>query len=199
MFSGPAATSSTAAIGRRAGSLPFPDRPAGTVNEAMPFDHIVVVMMENHSFDNVFGDLGRTRDDVEALSFATGIATNANPTADGTGRVVSYPLPDTAQTKEVDQSWTASHEQINAGAMDGFLRSESPGAHEPMGYYTPEVLPFAYSLAEQFTIGDHWFCSLPGPTYPNRRFLLAGTAYGCTYTASEVLVEDPPPNGTILR
>lgn len=204
MFSDSAAKSVIAAtspgvLGRRAGSLPFPDRPAGMVNEAMPFDHIVVVMMENHSFDNVFGDLGRTRDDVEALSFnATGIATNANPTADGASHVVSYPLPDTRQTKEVDQSWTASHEQINGGAMDGFLRSVSPGVHEPMGYYTPEVLPFAYSLAEQFTIGDHWFCSLPGPTYPNRRFLLAGTAYGCTYTASSVLVEDPPPDGTIF-
>ena len=45
-----------------------------------------------------------------------------------------------------------------------------------MGYYTPEVLPFAYSLASAFTVGDRWFCSVPGPTYPNRRFLLAGTA-----------------------
>ena len=52
-----------------------------------------------------------------------------------------------------------------------------------MGYYTPAVLPFAYSLASQFTIGDRWFCSMPGPTYPNRRFLLAGTAYGATVTA----------------
>ena len=47
-----------------------------------------------------------------------------------------------------------------------------------MGYYTPEVLPFAYSLARTFTLANRWFCSVPGPTYPNRRFLLAGTAYG---------------------
>ena len=65
---------------RRAGSLPFPDRPAGTVNAEMPFDHIIVVMMENHSFDNLFGDLGRTRTDADALHFdGSGAATNSNP------------------------------------------------------------------------------------------------------------------------
>jgi phospholipase C len=58
--------------------------------------------------------------------------------------------------------------------MDGFVKSVD--ATEPMGYYTPEVLPFAYSLATRFTLTNRWFCSVPGPTYPNRRFLLAGTA-----------------------
>jgi phospholipase C len=107
--------------------------------------------------------------------------------------VTALPLTNTAQTKNVMQSWQATHEQVNGGAMDGFVRS-SRGARESMGYYTPEELPFAYSLASQFTIGDRWFCSVPGPTYPNRRFLMAGTAYGCTVTAFETLL-DPPPSG----
>ena len=184
---------------RRAGSLPFPDRPAGTVNNEMPFDHIIVVMMENHSFDNLLGDLGRTRNDVDALHFdGSGAATNSNPGVGGApASVTAFPFANTAQTKQVTQSWAATHEQVNAGAMDGFVRS-SNGAREPMGYYTPEVLPFAYSLASQFTIGDRWFCSMPGPTYPNRRFLLAGTAYGDTITASETLLDAPPPHGTIF-
>ena len=42
---------------REAGSLPFPDKPVGAVNTDMPFDHIIVVMMENHSFDNLLGAL----------------------------------------------------------------------------------------------------------------------------------------------
>ena len=42
---------------RQPDSLPNPKLPAGTVNEALPFDHIVVVMMENHSFDNLLGAL----------------------------------------------------------------------------------------------------------------------------------------------
>jgi phospholipase C len=166
----------------------------------MPFDHIVVVMMENHSFDNLFGDLGRTRAGVvDALSFnGSGAPTNSNPGGGGTpGTVTAFPLADTAQTKNITQSWRATHAQVNAGVMDGFVRSSS-GAREPMGYYTPEVLPFAYSLASQFTIGDRWFCSVPGPTYPNRRFLLAGTAYGGTVTATDTLLDTPPPHGTIF-
>jgi len=71
-------------------------------------------------------------------------------------------------------------------------------AVEPMGYYTPEVLPFAYSLASTFTLANRWFSSVPGPTYPNRRFLLAGTAYGGTVTGPGTLLDSPPPHGTIF-
>jgi phospholipase C len=163
----------------------------------MPFDHVIVVMMENHSFDNLLGDLGRSRSDVDALSFGPAGATNRNPDmSEPPGYVNSRALTDTSQTRAVTQSWDASHKQINGGAMDGFVRS-AKGALEPMGYYTPEVLPFAYWLASEFTIGDRWFCSLPGPTYPNRRFLLAGTAFGGTVTAADTLLDAPPPHGTV--
>jgi phospholipase C len=179
------------------GSVPFPDRPVGDPNAEMPFDHIVVVMMENHSFDNLLGDLGRTRPDVKALTFENGQATNQNP---GTGglpaQVVASPLTSTAQATNITQSWRAAHEQINGGAMDGFVKSSK--AVEPMGYYTPEVLPFAYSLAGKFTLANQWFCSAPAPTYPNRRFLLAGTARGLTVTSPLAIFDGAPPNGTIF-
>jgi phospholipase C len=96
----------------------------------------------------------------------------------------------------VTQSWKATHEQIDGGAMDGFVRSVDNV--EPMGYYPPEVLPFAYSLANTFTLVDRWFCSVPGPTYPNRRFLLSGTAYGATVTGPDTLLDLPPAHGTIF-
>ncbi|MGA2012805.1 MAG: alkaline phosphatase family protein [Solirubrobacteraceae bacterium] len=179
---------------RAAGSLPFPSKPAGTVNEEMPFDHIVVVMMENHSFDNLLGALPGA----DGLSFdGAGKATNVNPGANpAAAEVTAFPFPTTAQGADVSQSWKAAHEQINGGAMNGFVRSS--GAIQPMGYYPPAVLPFAYSLAKAFTVGDRWFCSVPGPTYPNRRFLLAGTAWGCTVTAESTLLDPPPPHGTIF-
>ncbi len=178
--------------------LPFPGKPAGTVNADMPFDHLVVVMMENHSFDNLFGELGKSRSDVDTLSFdGSGNPTNSNPgpAAPG-GRVNAFPFGNTAQNRHVTQSWDATHAQINGGAMDGFVTS-SNGAREPMGFYPATVLPFAYSLATEFTIGDRWFCSMPGPTYPNRRFLLAGTAYGCIHTGFDTFLDPPPPHGTI--
>ena len=163
----------------------------------MPFDHLIIVMMENHSFDNLLGDLGRTRDDVNGLTFAGGqTPTNHNPGVKGVPPVVySQPVENTAQPKGVTQRWTETHAQINGGAMDGFVRTSGVAA---MGYYRPAVLPFAYSMADQFTLANRWFSSVPGPTYPNRRFLLAGTAYGTTRTSVLQLLEDrEPPRGTI--
>src|SRR6185312_728508 len=182
---------------RGAGSLPFPDRAPGSVDDTMPFDHIVVVMMENHSFDNLLGALPLTNPAADGLSFENGKATNSNPGANHTPpEVASFPLANLAQSKHVSQSWKATHEQIAGGAMNGFVRAS--GAIEPMGYYTPELLPFAYSLAGTFTVANRWFCSVPGPTYPNRRFLLAGTAFGNTVTGPQTLLDPPPPHGTIF-
>ncbi|MDQ6835748.1 MAG: hypothetical protein M3016_06115 [Actinomycetota bacterium] len=183
---------------RSAGSLPQRGVAPGTPNADMPFDHIIVVMMENHSFDNLLGALSATRPGVDGLSFdSSGKATNWNPGSNQMpAQVHSFPLPNTAQAKNITQNWKASHAQIAGGAMNGFVRSS--GAIQPMGYYTPAVLPFAYSVASSFTLANRWFSSVPAPTYPNRRFLLAGTAYGGTTTSVGTLFDSPPPHGTIF-
>jgi phospholipase C len=176
-------------------SLPDPRRPAGTVDASMPFDHVVVVMMENHSFDNLLGALARSgQRRAHGLRIDhRGAARNSNPGPDGP--VLSFPFATTAQGHGVSQSWNATHEQIDGGRMDGFVRST--GQAQPMGYWTEELLPFAYSFARTFTIANRWFCSAPCQTYPNRRFLMAGTAYGNISTDSESFKDPPPPNGTI--
>jgi phospholipase C len=182
--------------GRAAGSLPFPGKAPGTVNPNMPFDHIVIVMMENHSFDNLLGALPLTHPDADGLTFKNGAPTNSNPGAGPNApAVTSFALNTTAQGPHVTQSWQATHQQINGGRMNGFVTSG--GMKQPMSYYPPQVLPFAYALASKFTLANRWFCPVPGPTYPNRRFLLAGTAYGGTVTDAQSLLDDPPPNGTI--
>ena len=165
--------------------LPFPGKPAGTVNADMPFDHLIVVMMENHSFDNLFGELGTTRSDVDALSFdGSGTATNSNPgpAAPG-GRVTAFPFGNTAQTDS--HAELGCDPRADQRRRDGRFCALYERRPRTDGLLSREVLPFAYSLATQFTIGDRWFCSMPGPTYPNRRFLLAGTAYGGTHRARD--------------
>jgi phospholipase C len=187
-----------AATLRAPDSLPDPSRPAGSPTEALPFDHIVVVMMENHSFDNLLGALSRSgQPKAHGLRFnSSGEALNSNPAPSGRGRVRSFEIPTTAQAPSVTQTWNATHEQINGGKMNGFPKSV--GNDEPMGYWTEDVLPFAYSFARSFTLNNRWFCSAPCQTYPNRRFLMAGTAYGDIATDSESLQDPPPPNGTIF-
>ena len=186
--SAPACTSPTA--------CPNPKQPAGTVNAAMPFDHLVIVMMENHSFDNALGALARSgQPKAHGLKFRhDGAALNSNP-GPRKARCSSFPFATTAQGPNVSQSWNATHEQIDEGRMDGFVRSV--GAAQPMGYWTADVLPFIYSFARTFCLANRWFCSAPCQTYPNRRFLMAGTAYGNISTDTESLKDPPPPNGTI--
>jgi phospholipase C len=190
------ASSAAAAATRGPDSLPRPHHPAGSVDPTMPFDHIVVVMMENHSFDNLLGALSlQGQPAADGLTFVDGAATDANPDGRG-GTVVAYPLTTTAQGPDVSQTWDDTHAQIHGGAMDGFVTSV--GSDQPMSYYAPETLPFAYSFARTFTVANRWFCSAPCQTYPNRRFLMAGTAYGDIATDSASLEDAPPPNGTIF-
>jgi phospholipase C len=78
--------------------------------------------------------------------------------------------------------------------MDGFAATST----QSMVYWTDADLPFYYSLANTFTLANRWFGSAPCQTYPNRRFLMAGTAYGNISTDESSLFDPPPPNGTIF-
>ncbi len=66
-----------------------------------------------------------------------------------------------------------------------------------MGYWSETDLPFYYGLARTFPVADHWFSSCLGPTFPNRRFLIAGTAHGLIDDSPYDLL-DYPPTGTIF-
>jgi phospholipase C len=200
-FSAAAALSSYAPLLNRAAAagmrtpdtLPDPTRAAGEPTAALPFDHIVVVMMENHSFDNYLGMLPRRgKPAADGFSFdAAGKPTNANPYKGGyidVQRAASL-----CQPSGPGQSWRSTHLQIDGGRMDGFAQT----APASMLYWDQQDLPFYYSLATTFALGDRWFCSAPCQTYPNRRFLLAATAFGLISTDPSSITEDPP-NGTIV-
>jgi phospholipase C len=178
---------------RKPDSLPDRRRPAGTPTAKLPFDHVVVLMMENHSFDCYFGMLPR-RGQRLADGFtldSRGRPINRNPYKDG--YVVPFRATSECQAS-VSQSWNSTHAQIDGGRMDGFARNHP----QSMVYWTDEDLPFYYSLAKTFTLANRWFSSAPCQTYPNRRFLLAGTAYGLVSTDTKSLSDPPPPNGTIF-
>ena len=173
-------------------SRPFPHLAAGT--DSIPeIDHVVVLMMENHSFDDHFGMLGRG----DGLTLdRTGKPVNFNPGPDG-DFIVSYPLPNTIGplNSEISQNWDKSHLCWSGGTNQGFAQNCGPAS---MGYLDKEQMPFYYSLASQFPIGDRYFCSVLGQTYPNRRFLIAGTALGNVATNGTGISSANPPNGTIF-
>jgi phospholipase C len=184
----------TPSIRRAPGSLPNPKLPAGTVNEALPFDHIVIVMQENHSFDNYFGMLPlRGQPLADGFTFnADGVPLNDNPVQGGRQR--AFHLEGTCQPNGVTQTWDATHHQINGGTMNGFAATDT----EAMGYFDESDIPFYYSLANTFCIGNRYFCSVPAQTYPNRRFLYAGTASGMTSTSDSTFSIPAPPAGSVM-
>ena len=188
-----ASTTTTTTIRRVAGERPDPTKPEGT--DLLPqIDHIVVVMMENHSYDNYLGLLGRG----DGFTVGPdGQPTNACPDAGGTP-VRAFHMANTCQLQgKPSQAWNATHTQWNNGAMDGFVRSDSGPVS--MGYWTKDDLPFYASLASTFPVCDRWFGSCMGQTYPNRRFLLAATAEGNIDTDLSTITKFQPPNGTIME
>ena len=183
---------------RAADSLPFPSIAAGT--DTLPqIEHILVLMMENHSYDNYLGMLGRgpgltPRGDGFTLG-TDGLPTASNP--NGTGGIQrAFHMPTDCQLpSKPGQEWAWSHESWDNGKLDGFVTS--PSGPVSMGYWTGDDLPFYYSLANTFPVGDRWFCSVLGQTYPNRRYLVAATSVGMVDDVMSQL-STPPPNGTIF-
>ena len=175
-------------------SLPNSSQPAGTANTALPFEHVVVVMMENHSFDNYFGMLPlRGQPLADGFTFdKNGKPTNKNPLEGG--YQYAFHLQGTCAPYGVSQDWDNTHKQVNQGAMDGFAAT----CNEAMGYWDEPDLPFYYSLAKTFCLGNRSFCSTQGQTYPNRRYLYAATSDGNIATSTASFSMAAPANGTLM-
>jgi phospholipase C len=170
-------------------------RPVGAHDPASPIKHVVIVMQENHSFDEYFGMLAKEgQPKANGFTFnRQGQPLNSNPLPDGSSmRVV--PHDQICSGENAGQSWNSTHQEIDGGKMDGFAALDK----HSMSYYDRADIPFYYSLANTFTLANRWFASAPAQTYPNRRFLYAGTAYGNISTDTSSYFDPPPPNGTIM-
>lgn len=175
-------------------SVAAPTDPA--VARLEQIEHVVVVMLENRSFDHMLGYLslppgegGKGRADIDGL---TGPTVNFN-SYEGT----SYPIHHLAVTafkgeaEDPDHSGASVDEQL-AGGGSGFVsnfariskaRAAKLGVPVPepglvMGYYDAEDLPVYDHLAAEYCVVDRWFSSVPGATWPNRLYSIAGGAAG---------------------
>jgi phospholipase C len=178
---------------------PRPDVATGT-DTLGQIGHIVILMMENHSYDNYLGMLAGHGDGLPVDAHGRPLPTN--PAADGTPVPLRHFAGTTQHTGVPTQSWHASHLQWDHGTCAGFVRSVEqtlPGmdASAPMTYWTEQDLPFYYGLARTFPLAARWFCSCLGPTFPNRRFLIAGTAHGLIDDLPFAMF-DRPAKGTIF-
>jgi len=162
--------------------------------------HVVVLMLENQSFDRLLGflDIGDRAQKLEGL---TGAETSpASPPADMTpvpvqrvsspSAYVTNPGPghdfeDVNEQLFAERNPGDTSAPRNAGFVLNYARQIGPNrrplgdrGREIMQCLDPTLVPIITTLARSFTVCDHWFSSVPGPTWPNRFFLHAGTAKG---------------------
>ncbi|HEY8303541.1 MAG TPA: alkaline phosphatase family protein [Solirubrobacteraceae bacterium] len=188
-----------------------PPTPTGTasvvldasVENLQKIEHIVVLMLENRSFDHMLGYLTLNgRRDIDGL---TGQEFNVAP--DGSTHPV-HPLGArtafTGEAEDPDHSGTSVDEQVRddcGGFVANFARHSAQQAEKlkvpvpdpglVMGYYTERELPVYDYLARQFCVCDRWFSSVPGATWPNRLYAVAGRAEDSRDDRSPPLYELP--------
>jgi phospholipase C len=160
------------------------------VGDDIPVKTVVVLMQENRSFDSYFGHLGAFmhRSDIDGAPEDTSVpedVTKPDGPRQKWHRRAQLCFADT------NHEWDGSHLEWNGGKMDGFFQANhgwsehetnpaDPLLHgsRAMQWYGPNDIPFYYELASTFAVGDRYFASVMGPTFPNRDYLYAATSLG---------------------
>jgi phospholipase C len=156
---------------RRALALPA-NRRTGTIAD---IEHIVILTQENRSFDHYFGALRGVRGfgDPRAVKLPSGKSVWHQP--NGAGEVLPYrpDLPELGMTflQDVEHGWNDSHQAWNGGQYDQWVPAKGTSS---LAYLTRKDLPYHYALADAFTVCDAYYCSLMGPTDPNRYHMWTG-------------------------
>ena len=177
-------------------------KPAGSDLGAIK--HVVFLMQENRSFDHYYGTYPGVRGFDDHPKGNLGVFAQAWP--GGRERTLLPFHLDSSQaigetTADLDHSWRGEHLSRGNGTNDAFVRTHVlPEFEGPehgvltMGYYKRQDLPFYYTLADAFTIGDNYHCSVLGPTHPNRLMALSGTVDPTGHAGGPVLETSSSPD-----
>lgn len=144
-------------------SAPLPDKVDATALETRwPIKHVVFVILENRSFDNVFGRF---------------------PGADGArfgfDQGLKRPLTqaELQRAKDLPHCYQCNLATINAGAMDGFNQSESADEYAYTQFSRDQITAY-WNWAKSYVLSDNFFASATGPSFPNHMYTIAATSGG---------------------
>jgi phospholipase C len=145
---------------------------AEPTNPITPIEHVVVLMQENHTFDNYFGTYPG------ADGFPEGLCVPVNPfDPDIKDCVEPFHIGD-LPIENLDHSRSTFRLQYNEGRMDGFIRALDIRNQEgrlAMGYYDGRDLPFYWNLADDYVLFDQFFSSASAGSFLNHVYWVTGT------------------------
>jgi phospholipase C len=157
-----------------------------------PIDHIVIIMQENRTFDNLFNGFPG------ADTVQSGVSN---------GKLIPLQPVSLSDSRDLDHSHVSWVRAVHGGAMDGFAQSQVSPSTLPYSYVPEsEVEPY-WTLAREYVLGDRMFESSSGPSYPSHQYLIAGQSalvaenpsggWGCD-AGSSSLAPTIGPNGNEL-
>jgi phospholipase C len=170
---------------------------SGIKGSLSDIEHIVFLMQENRSFDHYFGTMssvrgfsdkhvlhqvvgGKSYPVYDQFGWQPGVGANPDAYLQPFHLLSDPPTYDGQATNDITHDWGPQHQSWNNGAMDAFLSTHLAADGDSngpltMGYFTRADLAFYYALCDAFTVCDHYFCSVLGPTDPNRLMWMTGT------------------------
>ena len=155
--------------------------------------HVVVLMEENRSFDHMLGWRkgvnGLKGDEYNLVDTKDPNSKKVYVSKNGTAINMCDPAHTTsATTDKIFTKREVDRHNFTTPTMGGFVENQNPEAAERycqvMDMQTPEKVPIISALADEFILMDRFFASHPGPTWPNRLYMLAATTSGSTETGT---------------
>ncbi len=135
-----------------------------------PIQHLVILMQENHSFDNYFGTYPG------ADGIPTGTKMPIDPSNPAAGFVTPWHIGDSTIT-DLSHTTTVFRDQYNNGKMDGFvsaLNTRNQDGKQAMGYYDDRDIPYYWNLADNYVLFDQFFSSAMDGSFSNHMYWVAG-------------------------
>lgn len=151
-----------------------------SVGVSSPISHVIVLMMENRSFDHLLGWLKKSfSPNINGLTEDMTVPRDPNDITKGNIKVNNNGFD--ISPDDPPHDYDNIKIQLNNGHMDGFIldaietnRNES----NPISMFDINSAPIINTLGLEYAIFDNWYCSVPGPTDPNRAYAMSGTSNG---------------------
>ena len=158
-------------------------------------EHFIVLAMENRSFDHMLGYLDHPDDSFEGVKKIEDNHTTMD------ARYAIYPGPGHSHDDVMEQILGLEHRFLPSypddhyepkmnGFATNYARRAKGRGEKVLRCFNPEMVPVLSTLAREYAVCDHWFCSLPGETFPNRDFFHAGSSFGKVQVSTSLIKED---------